>query len=146
MEDIQIDTLGYYVDRTFTHMVKFLNYELSAAGLDIQHSQFAILMVLSKKNGISLSQINKYINRDKASLSRNIKFLEDKGYIRRDFEGGKKKNIFLTERGNNILPIIYEISQKDTDKTLKGFSESKRKAIYEILYKMYLNISTSIGN
>ena len=79
--EIKIETLGYFVDRLFTNMVKFLNYELSAAGLDLQHPQFSILMVLGKNDGVSQSELTTFIDRDKASVSRNIKYLENRGYI-----------------------------------------------------------------
>lgn len=141
MTDIHIHTLGYYVDRTFTTMVKFLNYELEAAGLDLQHSQFAILMVVAHNDGISQTLLTEYVDRDKASVSRNVRYLEEKGYIKREAADGKKKCILLTEKGQKVLPILLEISQKDTYFTLKGFSESKKKEIYRILEKMFLNIS-----
>ena len=146
MKDIKLVTLGYFVDRTFTNMVKFLNYELSAAGLGIQHPQFSLLMVLANKEGISQSDLTLFVDRDKASVSRNIKYLEEKGYIKKEVLDGRASLIFLTEKGKEIIPKLYEISSKDTEMTLKGFSENKRKAVYEILTKMYLNISSAIGN
>lgn len=142
MKDIHIHTLGYYVDRTFTNMVKFLNYELEASGLELQHPQFAILMVISNNEGISQTLLTEYVDRDKASVSRNVRYLEGKGYIRREAINGKKHKIVLTEKGREILPILYEISKKDTDFTLKGFSDNKKREIFKILEKMYLNISS----
>lgn len=144
MKDIQIHTLGYYVDRTFTNMVKFLNQELKKANLDFQHPQFSILMVLSKNDGISQSLLTDFVDRDKASVSRNLNSLEKKGYIIRRADGEKRKKIFLSEKAKEILPIIYEISRKDTETTLKGFSESKKKSVYDILTKMYGNIYSAI--
>lgn len=144
MEVVKIDTLGYFVDRTFTNMIKFLNYELSVKGLKLQHPQFAIMMVLRAKDGISQSEITEIVDRDKASVSRNIKYLEGLGYIKKEAIDGRANRIFLTEKGKKILPILNEISTKDTEMTLKGFSESKKKEVFEILTKMYLNISTAI--
>ena len=146
MKDIKIDTLGYFVDRTFTNMVKFLNYELTAAGLDIQHPQYTIMMVLGKNEGISQTQLTNVVDRDKASVSRNIKYLEEKDYIKKEKQDGRTSLIYLTEKGKEILPKLFEISTKDTENTLKGFSESTKKRIYKILTKMYINISSSIGN
>lgn len=144
MENVKINTLGYFVDRTFTNMVKYLNYELSASGVGLQHPQFTIMMVLGTKDGISQAEVTKIVDRDKASVSRNIKYLERKGYIEKEARDGRTNLIFLTEKGKEILPKLHEISTKDTEMTLKGFSESKRKAIYELLTKMYLNISSAI--
>ena len=144
MLDIKINTLGYFVDRTFTNMVKFLNKELSASGLGLQHPQFTIMMVVGAKDGMSQSEVTEIVDRDKASVSRNIKYLEKTGYIRKEAMDGRTNRIFLTEKGKENLPILYKISEKDTEKTLRGFSESKRKAIYDNLTKMYLNILSAI--
>ena len=144
MKVTNLNTLGYFVDRTFTNMVKFLNYELSEAGVGLQHPQFTIMMVLGSEDGISQSEITEIVDRDKASVSRNIKYLEGKGYIKKEGRDRKTNLIFLTEKGKEILPLLHKISAKDTERTLKGFSESKKKAVYEILTKMYLNISSAI--
>ena len=144
MNDIKIDTLGYYVDRTFTGMVKYLNYELKNHGLDMQHPHFAIMMVLSRNEGINQSTLAAYVDRDKASVSRHLNYLEEKGYVERKFDGGCKNFIYLTEKGKGIIPVLDEISALDTEKTLQGFTPKKQEEIYKILTKMYLNISAAI--
>lgn len=144
MNMIQINTLGYLVDRTFSNMVKFLNYELLAKGLDFQHPQFIILMILSKYDGLSQTELTTFIDRDKGSVSRNITYLESKGYIIRRMEGGKKKIIYLTEKGKSIIPILYDISDNNMNTSLKGFSEKNKKAIFEMLRKMSDNVSIEL--
>lgn len=143
MIDINVHTLGYYVDRTFTAMVKYLNYQLKEKGLDIQHSQFTVLMVVAHNEGINQSKIAKYVDRDRASVSRNLNYLEEKGYIERKFDGGCKNFIYLTEKGKRIIPLLIEISEGDTINTLKGFSPKKCKEIFKILTQMYINISSA---
>lgn len=142
MNDIKIHTLGYYVDRTFTAMVKYLNYELKKHGLDFQHPHFAIMMVISRNEGINQSTLAMFVDRDKASVSRHLNYLEEKGYVERKFDGGRKNYIFLTQKGKDVIPIINEISELDAEKTLKGFTSKKQEEIYKILTKMYLNISS----
>ena len=109
MENVKINTLGYFVDRTFTNMVKYLNYELSASGVGLQHPQFTIMMVLGTKDGISQAEVTKIVDRDKASVSRNIKYLERIGYIEKEARDGRTNLIFLTEKGKSILPMLHKI-------------------------------------
>lgn len=139
MIDLQINTLGYYVDRIFSNMVRFLNNKLEEQGLEFQHPHFTILMVLSKIDGIDQTALTDFINRDKASVSRNIKYLEEKEYLERKLEGRKKKKVFLTEKGKEIIPVIYEISRQNRETTLKEFSEKERKKIFDMVIKMYHN-------
>ena len=143
MIDINVNTLGYYVDRTFTAMVRYLNYALKQEGLDIQHPHYVIMMVVSHNEGINQSEISRYIDRDRASVSRNLNYLEKKGYLERRFDGGCKNLIYLTEKGKRIMPKLIEISEADTNNTLKGFSPKKSEEIFKILTKMYINISSS---
>ena len=146
MKDIQIDTLGFFVDRVFSYMVKSLNKKLNEECFDIQQPQFAILMVMSKKDGLDQSTISEYVNRDKASVSRNIKSLVEKGYLNVKPYGGKKNKIFLSDKGKELIPTLYEIGRYNTLTTLKGFSEKKRGNIFKVLDKMYRNVSSVVEN
>ena len=101
-------------------------------------------MILSKQEGMEQSEFSEYINRDKASVSRNIKSLEERGYLIVKPIGGKKKKIFLSEKGKILIPHLYEIGNQNTEATLKGFSEKKRKTIFEDLEKAYRNVSSSL--
>ena len=141
MIDIQILSLGHLVNRTFTAMVRSLNYELKNRGIDFQHPHFTILMILSRQEGLSQVEIAEAVERDKASVSRNLNFLEEKGYVMRKSDDGRKNLVFLTEKGKELIPKLYEIAQKNTDCTLRGFSESRRKTVFDILSKMQENAS-----
>lgn len=144
MTDINIQTLGYFMFRTFSNMIKLLNYELSESGLDIQYPQFAIMMVLSKNEGLSQAEMTEIIERDKSAVSRNISYLEEKGYVKRISEGRKKKLLFLTDKGKEIIPSLYRIASKNKETVLKGFSAKEKKYIQESLNKMFLNIISVI--
>lgn len=141
MKDMNIQTLGYFLFRTFSHMVRLLNYELKASGLDLQYPQFAIMMVLSKKEGISQSELKNIVERDKASISRNVNYLEEKGYLKREAYDGKKKLLYLTDKGKDTIPMLYQIARKNQNTTLKGFSDEEKNTVLENLRKMYINIS-----
>ena len=146
MSDINIQTLGYFLFRSLTSMIRLLNYELSQSGFEIQYPQFAILMILSKKEGLSQSEIKDIVDRDKASVSRNLNYLVEKGYVKRRAYDGKTKLIYLTEKGKDTIPYLYRIARKNQEISLQGFSEEEKKKIIEGLRKIYLNISQVTDN
>lgn len=127
-------------------MIRLLNYELSQSGLEIQYPQFAILMILSKKEGLSQSEIKDIVDRDKASVSRNLNYLVEKGYVKRRANDGKTKLIYLTEKGKDTIPHLYQIARKNQEISLQGFSEEEKKRIIEGLRKIYINISQVTDN
>lgn len=142
MIDVEILSLGHLVNRTFTAMVRYLNYELKNRGINFQHPHFTILMILSRQEGVTQAEMADAVQRDKASVSRNLKHLEESGYVVRKSDGGRKNLIFLSEKGKELIPELYEIAKKNTENTLKGFPESKRKSIYNNLTKMCENASS----
>lgn len=146
MSDINIQTLGYFLFRSLTSMIRLLNYELNQSGLEIQYPQFAILMILSKKEGLSQSEMKDIVDRDKASVSRNLNYLEEKGYVKRRAHDGKTKLIYLTEKGKDTIPLLYQIARKNQETSLQGFSEEEKKIIIEGLRKIYINISQVTDN
>lgn len=146
MSDSNIQTLGYFIFRVLTNMIKLLNKELSQRGLDLQYPQFTIMMILSKIEGITQSDMADRIERDKASVSRNITYLEKKGYITRNFDGGKKKRIFLTQKGKDTIPVLYEIATQNKQTVMAGFSEDEKKYVIDSLEKMFLNVAKAVEN
>lgn len=144
MTDINIQTLGYFIFRILTNMVKLLNNKLEEEGIDFQFPQFTIMMALSKSEGLTQAELTDFVQRDKASVSRNVSYLEEKGYVSRNKEGGKMKRLFLTDKGNAIIPRLYEIAHATKDATMTGFSETKKKEIMRNLEKMFRNVSSAL--
>ena len=143
MEDINIQTLGYFIFRVLSNMIKLLNYELTKRGLELQYPQFAMMMVLSKREGLTQAEMTNIVERDKASVSRNITYLEEKGYVRRSMDGGKKKCLFLTEKGKAIIPELYSIATKNKETVLQGFSDEERRTVTKMLERMFLNVTSA---
>lgn len=140
-EEINLDihTLGYYLDRALCVMIKCLNKELKEYHLGFHHSDFTILKVLSQVEGISQTDLAKILGKEKSGIGRSISTLEKGGYIHRSAINGCKNEVFLSEKGKKIIPLINEIADKVTDKALSGFSEKKRNEIMKNLTMIYKN-------
>lgn len=125
-------------------MQELLNYELRQSGLNIQYPQFTILMILSKKEGLTQTEIAESEDKDKAAVSRNISLLEKAGYVKREADGGKKKRLFLTDKGKELIPTFYQIATKNKEAVMEGFSEEEKETIMASLERMFLNVSRAI--
>lgn len=137
--EVDIKTLGYYIDRALCAMIKRLNKELKAQNLNFQHSDFAILMVLSQKDGLNQSELAGILGKEKSGIGRSLLSLEKDGYIARKAVNGCTNEVVLTEKGIEIMPLLNSIAHKVTDIAFAGLSESKRKEMLKNLTIVYKN-------
>lgn len=137
--NLDIPTLGYYIDRALCVMIKCLNKELKEYKLGFQHSDFAILKVLNEIDGISQSEIARILGKDRSGICRSLTSLEKEGYIYKCAITGCKNEVFLSEKGKQIIPLLNEIANKVTEKAFFGFTPKKRNEMMQNLTLIYQN-------
>ena len=141
MHEVEIDTLGYHLNRALWTMIKKQNDLIKKSSLNhLQHAEFIVLKALNDLEGASQSQLSKIMCVDKAAISRTLNILEKKGYIERKPLNGSTNYVTLSEEGKEFIPEINEISDKVTATAFKGFSKKRRVATIDILTKMYINM------
>lgn len=137
--ELQIDTLGYYLDRALNVMVKRLNRLFSEHHIDLQHSQYTVLKVLWCRNGISQSQLSKILGKDPAAISRALNYLEQKGYIKRESLNSKTNAVYLTDYADSKKNEIEYIADLVTEISTKGMNDEQREILKELLTEIYRN-------
>ena len=136
---LEINTLGFYVDRLLYAMIKRQNQMLRESPLDLQHSEFIVLKVINVLEGTNQTQLASVMGKAKSGISRILASLEKKGYIERKPLNVSTNYVTLTEKGNQAIPLITELSNKLSDLTLRGFSTQKRQSILKSLDRLYKN-------
>jgi|GEM_PF-1077208 len=139
IDSLDIDTLGYYLDRALNVMVKLLNELFVENNIDLQHAQYTVLKVLWCREGISQSMLSKLLGKDPAAISRALNYLESKGYIERRLANGKTNGIFLTEYANSRKAEIESVADIVTDKATYGMSQDQKNSLKELLTTIYNN-------
>ena len=137
--ELDIKTLGYYIDRALCVMIKRLNKELRDENLKLQHSDFAILKVLNEVESISQSHLAKILGKEKSGIGKTLKSLEKEGYIQRSALNGCTNNVKLTEKGKDVLPLLNQIAERVTENAFSGFSAKKREDVMKSLTLIYKN-------
>ena len=140
-EPIQLDikTLGYYIDRALCGMIKRLNQELRDENLKFQHSDFSVMKVLSEVESINQSNLAKILGKEKSGIGKTLKSLEKEGYIERSALNGCTNNVRLTQKGKEIIPLLNKIAERVTDRAFSGFSATKRTNLMKSLTLIYQN-------
>ena len=110
---------------------------------DFSRGELPVLVRLIKDgDGISQKEIRKDIPISKSTLSKTIKNLEEKGYLKKkkSTEDRRATLIYLTEEGREIENIVKKIDRKAEEKMLKGLSKAKKKNLARTLKKLLDNL------
>lgn len=137
--ELDIQTLGYYIDRALCVMIKRLNKDLKARGLAFQHSDFTIMKVLSVTDSLTQSQLAKVLGKEKSGVGRSLSSLEKEGYINRTTVNGCTNKVFISDKGKDIMPLLNEIANNVTERALSGFTVKKRQELMKNLTLIYNN-------
>ncbi len=116
-----------YFSLVYRNFQKFINNELKE--YDITSSEFPYLVVLSEnQNGILQDEICKKTSITKSAATRALQSLEAKGYIYRKMSKHSQRHfeVFLYQKGVDIVPIIQSTLDKWTDWLLSDFSDEEK--------------------
>ena len=137
--ELDINTLGYYIDRALCVMIKRLNKELKEENLKFQHSDFTVMKVLSEVDSINQSHLAKILGKEKSGIGKTLKSLEKEGYIERRALNGCTNIVRLTEKGKEVLPLLNKIAESVTERAFSDFSSKKRADVMKFLTLIYKN-------
>ena len=137
--ELDINTLGYYIDRALCVMIKRLNKELREENLKFQHSDFTVMKVLSEVESISQTHLAKILGKEKSGIGKTLKSLEKEGYIQRSALNGCTNNVELTRKGKEVLPLLNSIAERVTERAFSGFSAKRRADVMKSLTLIYKN-------
>ncbi len=122
----------------------YFNRELSH--LNIRAGQIAILRALDFRDGISQEAIRLLFHLDKGTIAKTIKPLVREGYIVREKSPYDKRayQIFLTDKGREIMPELKTIIKQWADILTTDFTESEKQTIEDLLSRMAENARRKI--
>jgi DNA-binding MarR family transcriptional regulator len=98
----------------------YINDKMVSHGIDLTRQQYVLLKVLFDKEGSSQNDLAFLTERDKTSLTRLLRSLENKGLVSKitGKVDRRKRRIYLTEPGKQMLnkawPIMKEIEYELT--------------------------------
>ena len=137
--EVNVSTLGFYIDRLLYAMIKSRSNDLKELHSDLQHSEFVVLKILSIVGGASQSQLAGIMVKERAGISRLVASLEKKGYVSRKPLNGSTNYVTLTEKGEEYIPMIKDLSEKLEERAFKGFTPKSRETVLKYLHRIYNN-------
>ncbi len=105
---------------------------------DFSGAMYTILLHVDRHPGATQDSISTHMYIDKCNVARRTKKLEELGYIRRETDPGDRRqnNLYLTPKGQKLVPVIREYLAQWGEKTAAALSEEEREILLLLLSKM----------
>lgn len=99
---------------------------------------YTILLHVARHPGATQDSIATHMYLDKCNVARRTKKLEELGYIRRETDqlDRRQNNLYLTDRGEELVPVIREYLAQWGETTAAALSEQERTVLISLLSKM----------
>ncbi|MDO9550335.1 MAG: MarR family transcriptional regulator [Methanoregula sp.] len=142
--------LGAVISITSRGRFIFLNDRLRPIGLSA--GQIPVLMLLYNEQNITQETLVRHYQIDKGTIARAVKKLEDAGYIRRivDPDNRRAVRLFLTEKGEQVAPVIRAINHEWEEQVCAGLSPVEKETLNTLMRTVaensHRNMQTTGGN
>jgi DNA-binding MarR family transcriptional regulator len=109
------------------------HYERHFRGSGIRATQFTILATLAQTEPLAISELSAKLGLDRTSLSRNLRLIEDKGWISAHADGDQRvRKIALTPKGMKKAAaalVVWKRADASVEPILRRFGLQSRPTI-----------------
>lgn len=132
-------SLGKWIAVLHKYRRSYVNKKLEPYGFS--GGQFAVLLALSRHDGVNQEEIAEHLKIDKTMAAKAIKKLEGNGYIlrKRDQFDGRAYNVFITHKGWELVPFIKKTVLDWENAVISGLTEEEYRTVERLLAKMANN-------
>jgi len=124
-------SVGYALTTTLNLLRKNFNREIK--NYDLSSEQYGVLKLVSESEKLTPTQIAELLNRDKATITRIIKSLDNKKLIKKENINNRSFYIVLTKNGKEMLKKADEIALKYHKMIMDNIGEEKIKQMLDTL-------------
>ncbi|MBP2147159.1 DNA-binding MarR family transcriptional regulator [Methanofollis sp. W23] len=119
-----------------------INERMRAFGLS--SGQLFTLIHLAHQQGVTQETLARRFHVDKGTTARAVRRLEDTGHIIRttDPDDRRAVRIFLTKKGEEIIPEIIRIDREWEKDVCAGLTDEEQRAVYTLLQTIARNSIT----
>ncbi len=136
------DSLGYKLAMASRLARNRVNTLLKDLDIPLTAEQRRILVLLNDQDGKWQREIAEIVGIDEPSASRILNNLIREEYVIRkpDPSDHRKKRIFITKKGRDILPIVIAQTEKVDEESYKGFTDEEIVVLNQLLERITRNL------
>ncbi len=108
----------------------------------IGSGQYPFLLILYQQDGIPQEELSCQLSIDKGTTARAVSKLEAAGYVQRknDPDDRRLNRVYLTTKGREIKPKLYEALEKWTHVMLQDLSQDEQSFLLRTLEKVVASV------
>ena len=140
---------AYMVDFVLRHLwhktSRMYNQKANDYGVSIS---VGFIMLNIDKEGTPSTQLGPKMGMEPTSLSRTLKTMEEKGWIRREVDKNDKRKvlIFLTDDGVEKRRIAKEVVLNFNDRIIQSIPKGKLNTFFEVAERIDMALDREMSN
>ncbi len=136
-------SVGFLLNRAARSMKRGLEARLVEYG--ITATQYVVLALLAKKDGLSQTQLGNRLSFDNPTVTGVIDRMERDGLVerRRTSDDRRVINIFLSDKARTILSDINTIAEEVNERALDSYSNKEKAALINMLTTIWKNMNVN---
>ena len=140
MENPLENSLGFQIVVAARSMKRALEIKLNENG--ITSSQYTVLEILWKHNGLSLTDLGKCLYFDNPTITGIINRMARAKLIRRTRDRNDRRviKVHLTQKGWDLRSVLPKLAKSVNKKAVENFERSEKKAILDLTRRLHRNL------
>jgi MarR family transcriptional regulator, organic hydroperoxide resistance regulator len=135
--------IGFWIHRVLTASRLEMYRRFREQGEDITPEQWAVLIRLWEKDGITQSELSEATFRDKPTMSRIVDSMEGRGLVERrvDPNDARARLIHLTRRGRALRTKLVPVAEDIVKRMTRGIDTRALETTRDSLRRMFANLA-----
>lgn len=132
------ESLGLLLGLVRAEIVRALEAELAAGGVELRFTQFVILKRLARLGPMSASELARAVELDGGAMTRQLDQLERKGYLRRcpHEQDRRALRIELTEAGHTLCGQLATCNDRVLEAAQRSLRPAERARLHDYLTRV----------
>ncbi|WP_329741863.1 MarR family transcriptional regulator [Dyella sp. A6] len=136
--DAPKESLGILLGLVRTELVRAMEAQIAAKGMDLRYIQFIILKRLAVLGPMTATELARSVELDGGAMTRQLDQLESKGYLRRcpHEQDRRALRIELTAEGNALWQELTSCNDRVLAAAQRSLSDAERKRLHTYLERV----------
>lgn len=116
--------------------------------VEIMQQHMGIFIELWQQDGLRQQDLALSVLKDKATITRSLRFLESKNMLVRvaDPQDKRTKRIYLTHKGQDLRNYLIPKAKATIEEATTGIDEQEFETCKKVLVQIYQNLNSCEGN
>lgn len=132
------ESLGVLIGLVRGELVRSMEAEIAAKGMDLRFVQFLILKRLAVLGPMTATELARAVELDGGAMTRQLDQLEGRGYLRRcrHEQDRRALRIELTDEGNALWQQLTGCNERVLEAAQRSLSEEERHRLHDYLARL----------